>query len=167
MSSEIGLNRIADVTLGAPARTIAAEGLSLDATGALRMILTLVNPTDAFVGYYLNFNDDLLNANYWRQFVAADDEARTSGRRNDPRLTGLDPGESAIIDIILARGPDGLARATVSVNRGAPAEVLTLEHKIVWTIVEDVTSIEVNADADGGIGPGSTLILYDPAAVRK
>ena len=149
----------------APGKLMAVDGLDLSAEGPYHALITLVNPTDSFVGYYLCFNDDLLNAHYWRQFTAADDEARTSGRRNDPRLTGLDPGEGALISVNLARSPDGLARATVAVNRGAPAEVITLEHKIVWTVPENVTSIEVNADADGGIGPGSAIVVHDTGAM--
>lgn len=147
--------------MGSPAAAMLVDGLDLDVGVALRMILTLVNPTDVFVGYYLYFNGDYVDAHYWRQFVAADDEARTSGRRNDPRLTGLDPGESALVTATLMRGPDGLVRATVSVNRGAPAEVLTLEHKIVWTVPENVTRLAVKADAPVGIGPGSRIVLFN------
>jgi len=149
----------------ASGKIMAVDGLDLDAEGPYHVLITLVNPTEDFVGYYLCFNDDLLNAHYWRQFTAADDETVTSGRRNDPRLTGLDPGDSALISVNLARCPDGLVRAIVTVNRGAPAEVLSLAHKIVWTVPENVTSIEVNADADGGIGPGSAIVVHDTGAM--
>ena len=142
------------------------DGLDLDVGVALRMILTLVNPTDEFVGYYLYFNGDYVNDHYWCQFLRADDEAVTSGRRNDPGLIGLDPGESALVTATLARCPDGLVRATVSGNRGDPAEVIFIDNKIVWTVPENVTRIAVKADAPVGMGPGSTLVVHDTGAIR-
>ena len=156
-----------EATVTTPETDIAVEGLDLDAVWAYRIIIILVNPTEEFVGYYLYFNGDHVDTAYWRQFIAADDEMRTSGRRNDSRLIGIEPGQSALVEGILARCPDGLVRASVSVNRGAPAEVLAIAHKIVWAVPANVTKVEVEADVEGGVGAGSRLILMNTGIIAE
>ncbi len=158
------VSRVAEATLATAGAVLSVEDLNLDAEGPYRLIMTLVNPTEDFVGYYLFFNGDREEAHYWRQFVADADEVRTSGRRNDPRLIGLDPGETALVEGTLARGPDGLVRCSVSVNRGAPAEIISITHKIAWAVSKNVTKVEAVADVEAGIGPGSTLIIHDTGA---
>ena len=165
MSTQIGCSRVAEATLETPGTVLSVEGLDLAAEGPYKMIVTLVNPTDGPCHYALYFNGDREDTHYWRQYLAAEGETIWQGRDNDPLLIEVNPGESALVEAVLARGPDGVVRCTVTANYRAPDAIRLFTMVMAWTVPENVTSIAVEASVEDGMGPGSALVVHDTGAM--
>jgi hypothetical protein len=110
--------------------------------------------------YYIYFNGDTTNTNYYREQVSGDSTTVTGGRANDPMISYINASTRSLIEVtvgITDGYPCYLARVYRGSNTISPITDMISGNKTAT--VANMTSIRITAGQTNGIAAGSKFEL--------
>ena len=156
-----------DVTLNTT--TVSFTGLDLDAAKLYDLYLALKNPTGATRAYWIYFNNDNTNANYWIRNLKGDWDGAAdriaSSRFNDPYIFAVKANLAGACNAVIMREtstgyPFWLMRGGIRTNPIRANGLDILYYAGYYPTAGNVTRIDITANAANGIGAGSKLALF-------
>jgi len=158
-----GWEKIVDEQVtGAAVTSIDVTGLDLDAGKTYLMTLRVTNPLGAGCAMFMYFNNDLVNANYYAQYLSVDGGSITAGRSNFPDLGDLYQGTEGTWFFFLQREVGKIKCIGQSSYREQSAVQIRLRTNC-WVTENNVTRITIVASAANAIGVGSRFIIFKVA----
>jgi len=144
-----------------PANTTAIEitGLDLDNDKIYELVFNAKNPTVSRTDYYLYFNGDTTNTNYYAQWMWVEGTRVSCARTNKPYLMELGSGTSGIVICKIIRAIDGMARYNASATMGSLETIRSLDIKGSWITSANVTSIRIQSEIATAIAANSKVYL--------
>jgi hypothetical protein len=124
------------------------------------LLMKIINPTAGIADYYVYFDTDYTNSNYYSQYIAADDTTHNSARLNTPNFAGLSTLQNMITRMDITQDVANYTRAISHSNRYAPNVQSMLLRNIAHNVSGTFTKIRIYASVANGIGAGSKFYLY-------
>jgi len=131
----------------------------LDNDKIYELVLNAKNPTVSRTDYYLYFNGDTTNTNYYAQWMWVEGTRVSCARTNKPYLMELGSGTSGIVICKIIRAIDGMARYNASATMGSLETIRSLDIKGSWITSANVTSIRIQSEIATAIAANSKVYL--------
>jgi len=154
---------VAEVTLAADAEYMEVTGLDINAHGGLYLIKYFIrNLATATNDFRLFFEADLVETNYYTQYMYADGTAVGGSRLNNPIILRIGATDSERGCFYVTRNYEGYLKASIfqPVFRGAS---IGMRFQVLITVgtKANLTSIRIKSGIAGAnIGAGSKLEVY-------
>jgi len=157
----LGWELVKHVKLDADQTSVDLDGLNLDADWFYLLVFNIKNPLGSGCKYFLFFNGNETQTDYWYQGMGADHDTRWSARENKPDMLFLGAGaETSVIGVIGRVNHPTYSCVAHSENIGSN---INIRLKIVtYTKDENVTKITIKSETANGIGAGSKILLFKP-----
>lgn len=139
--------------------------------GGYHIECALYNPSGGAVIYYMYINGDYTDSHYRSQYINVDNATVTAGRLSSPNIGYATASQETIysvidLNVIYNSNSSGYdAKANVDENNGGGGNVVLSSRAWVYsnTVVDNITSIRISANAATGIGAGSVIRIWRKA----
>lgn len=151
--------KIREQTLIATIDTVTFNGLDLDRDGSYKLLLNMEVAGGA-VTVRLYYNNDLVDANYYNQYLTADAGVVAGGRTNDAMISRVEADLFSTCEVTVMRPPGNYTRALAQTSRYAPATIGFFFLSHIWNVLSNVTRIDIVLIGGTVFAAGSTFKLF-------
>lgn len=153
---------IAESTVsGAAVTSVQFTGLDINTHKSYRVEIDLYNPTVSTSTYSIFFNNDLVDTNYYRQYIYANGASITAARSNDAIILTLTASTNGSAEGPVSLDVGGRPRVTMNESRYNSTTTELVTKTIVKTgTVANVTQIDIVGSVASSIGIGTKIRIY-------
>lgn len=124
------------------------------------LLIKLINPTGGIADYYVYFDDDYTDTNYYSQYLAATGNTVLANRLNTPNFAGVTTLQNIDTHMEIFQDVTNYTRCISYSSRYAPNICEILRRDVVHNVAGSFTKIRLHSSVANGIGAGSKLALY-------
>jgi len=155
------MEKVSEVEVSSNCDSIDFDNLDGDSAWFYILFASVKNPTGSGENFYIYFNGDTTNTNYYNQYLQGNGSNANAGRSNDPSCLYAAAGETCEGEFTISLKPDNHIRCIFSMNYESPSSIKYIAKAIAKNTTDtNITSIRIQAQQTNGIGADSRFILF-------